>query len=135
VADPAALLPLAERAAREAEDGAYSQEVLGAALYRAGRFEEAVKQLGRAVEKDGKGGAAGAQLFLAMAHHRLKHAGEARTWLTRAAEQIDRTLKKAGDDSATDLPSWDERLRWDLLRREAATLLGPAPGGERPGPG
>ena len=54
---------------------------LGAILYRAGRFEEAVRQLERSVEVHGAGGTPYDALFLAMAHHQLGHADEARRWL------------------------------------------------------
>jgi WD40 repeat protein len=44
---------------------------LGAVLYRAGRYADAVKRLDEAVKLHGKGGTAGDWVFLALAHHRL----------------------------------------------------------------
>jgi hypothetical protein len=48
-------------------------ELLGAALYRAGRHAEAVRELDEAVRLHGKG-SLWAKLFLALAHQRLGHA-------------------------------------------------------------
>jgi hypothetical protein len=56
---------------------------LGAALYRAGRSEEAIRRLQEGIRK--RGGASLPQdwVFLAMAHHQLGHDAEARDWLDR----------------------------------------------------
>jgi len=48
---------------------------------RAGRFEEAFRQLSRSVEVHGADGTPYDALFLAMAHHQLGHAEESRRWL------------------------------------------------------
>jgi tetratricopeptide (TPR) repeat protein len=56
---------------------------LGAALYRAGRFAEAVRRLEEGIQKR-KGVRSEADwLFLTLAHHRLGHHDEARRWLGR----------------------------------------------------
>jgi tetratricopeptide (TPR) repeat protein len=60
---------------------------LGALLYRAGRYDEAVKQLSEAARLQGEGGDGWSCLFLALAHHRLKHDDEARRWLARAGAE------------------------------------------------
>jgi WD40 repeat protein len=85
--------------------------VLGAVLYRAGWYREAIQLLGGT--KPSPRGA----LFLAMAHHRLGHADE-------AAEQLDWAAKSSARDKQQ---PWDERLELQLLRREAETLLRKAP--------
>jgi tetratricopeptide (TPR) repeat protein len=86
---------------------------LGAALYRAGRFAEAVRCLDEGIEKR-KGEILEADwVFLAMAHHRLGHHDEARRWLDRFR------------DRSPDLdPSafWDE-LEIRLLRAEAEAVV------------
>jgi WD40 repeat protein len=63
---------------------------LGAALYRAGRIDEAIARLDERVEAYG-GGFPGEWAFLAMAHHKKGHAEEARRWLekTRTADKDD----------------------------------------------
>jgi sugar lactone lactonase YvrE/tetratricopeptide (TPR) repeat protein len=116
VKDPTPLVGLAERAVGSKPDNADYLETLGATLYRAGRFEDAVKRLEAAVEKQGKGGSVWMQLFLAMAHHRLGHADRAKGWLAKAVEGIDKAKT----------PSWQARVRWQLLRQEAEVLLKPA---------
>ena len=61
---------------------------LGAALYRAGRIDEAIARLDERVEAFG-GGFPADWAFLAMAHHKKGHAEEARRWLekTRADDK------------------------------------------------
>jgi serine/threonine protein kinase/WD40 repeat protein len=94
---------------------------LGAVLYRAGRFEEAVRQLDRAVQIQG-GGTALDALFLAMAHHKLGHAEEARRWLRlgTAVEPIAMRNPGAIGDRA-----WNFTLELEILRREARTMIEP----------
>jgi hypothetical protein len=95
---------------------------LGAILYRAGRVEEAVRQLDRSVAAHGAGGTPYDALFLAMAHHRLGHHQEARDWLRRGTAPAPVAMMKpdVSGDSA-----WIPRLELDILRREALTMLGP----------
>ncbi len=120
---------------------------LGALLYRGGQLQEAVDQLTEAVRvhEDGDGWNC---LFLAMAHHRLKHGAEARHWLaqaTAARERLDksRQLKVDGDvlkglvgptTAALDVPllnliAWWEWAELELLWPEAEALLGTRPAG------
>jgi hypothetical protein len=58
---------------------------LGAALYRAGRFKEAVRRLDESVQTRGDGGDPRGLAFLALAHHRVGHGDEARRWLDKLA--------------------------------------------------
>src|SRR5262249_31084031 len=77
-------------------------------------------------------GRAQAHLFLAMAHHRLGHAEEAR----RALAEADRILAEVPNqpDPVTLQRAWRwrERILAEVLRREAGELLGvpaaPVPG-------
>jgi len=76
---------LAELAVNGAPEhlNAVALDTLGAALYRAGRFAEAVRRLEEGIQKN-KGVSSEADwVFLAMAHHRLGHHDEARRWLDR----------------------------------------------------
>jgi hypothetical protein len=57
--------------------------VLGAALYRAGRIDEAIARLDESVQAFG-GGVPQDWVFLAMAHHRKGRTDEARRWLEKA---------------------------------------------------
>ena len=56
---------------------------LGAALYRAGRFEQAIRRLEEGIQK--KNGVSEPQdwAFLALAHHRLVHREQALRWLEK----------------------------------------------------
>ncbi len=105
---------------------------LGAALYRAGQFEAAVRQLEltrkRWPEDPYKGAGPGggpvlSWLVLAMAHHRLGHADQARRWLDKAAQTMDK------ESAATVIgPLRQESHVWAmcLVLRHEAELLEPA---------
>jgi hypothetical protein len=94
---------------------------LGAILYRAGRFEEAIRQLRRAGELHGADGTPFDALFLAMAHHQLGHAEEARRWL-RLGRSVDPIpTRDPGDRDA----SWISRLELEILQREASAMIEP----------
>ena len=124
VADLARAVRLAEKAVALDPKDSGSHEVLGRTLYRAGRTEEAVKRLGEAVAIGDKTGNVWHWLFLAMAHHDLGHADEARAWLGKAAGWIDRELAKPSSESPGGSGlSWDQRLGLPLLRQEAEALI------------
>jgi WD40 repeat protein len=81
---PAAELVQLGQQAVEAEPQSWrSRELLGAALYRAGRHAEAVRELDEAVRLHGKG-PLWARLFLALAHRRLGHAKQAQEYRRQA---------------------------------------------------
>jgi serine/threonine protein kinase/tetratricopeptide (TPR) repeat protein len=116
------LVPLARVAAPAGQGNAY---VLGAALYRAGRYDEAIRCL-EAAQKVYRP-RAWDWCFLAMAHHRLDHAGEACRCLTEAARWIDEANRADLDDLAGTQPSWGgwyEPLVYPLLLREGEELIG-----------
>jgi tetratricopeptide (TPR) repeat protein len=140
----------AAKAASTDPDKHQALQTLGAATYRAGQYDEAIGHLSAAMKAfsepatpqpgaDPKaGGTASAPitggdaldwLFLAMAHHRLGHRGEARKWLDKAVASIDRTTQGAPDgDSSGSRIDWKTRLAHRVLRREAeALILGAAP--------
>jgi tetratricopeptide (TPR) repeat protein len=113
----ARLEKLARFAVDSKPDNGYYRETYGAALYRAGKFKEAIEQLNIAIKKYGEGGSVWQQMFLAMAHHRLNNRKEARDWLTRAVRQIEATRKARK-------PGRLQQVEWDYLRREAEATLG-----------
>jgi WD40 repeat protein len=86
---------------------------LGAALYRGGRYEEAIHRLNEGIQARGDGGDPRAFAFLAMAHHRLGHRNEAQHWLDNLAAYQPRT----GANS-----SWED-VEIHILRREAESLI------------
>ncbi|MCI0743225.1 MAG: protein kinase [Gemmataceae bacterium] len=120
----AKLVPIAERAVKESPQNHARLLTLGAALYRAGRFDDAVQKLDEAIKVWGKGDTPWDWLFLAMAHHRLGQADLAKSNLDRAARWIDQRTSKGASGTLL----WSNRLELALLRREAeATLSMPAP--------
>jgi WD40 repeat protein/tetratricopeptide (TPR) repeat protein len=117
-ADPGAPVRLAEIAVRGALDSrakADSLNTLGAALYRAGQYDKAIRRLDEAVEARGGEEASIPDdwEFLALAHHRLGHRNEARRWLDRLREH--RPSEKAGG-------FWNE-LWLRLLRNEIEAVI------------
>src|SRR5262249_50029901 len=76
-ADAQRLVALAQRLAAGQRD-ASTLTRFGAALYRAGRFEEAARTLQEAIKAHGTGGYADSWLFLALAQQRLGREKEAR---------------------------------------------------------
>jgi tetratricopeptide (TPR) repeat protein len=106
----------------------YVLNILGAALYRAGRYDEAVRRLEQSASDWSGVGAARNWVFLAMAHHRLGHREEARLWLEKLRAYAKREL-------ATEF--W-EHVEIGILQSEAESLLSsaelPADPSYTPGP-
>jgi hypothetical protein len=86
---------------------------LGAALYRAGRFAEAVRRLDEGIQKRKGVNLEADWVFLAMAHHRLGHQDAARRWLDRFRDRSPNLAPSA---------FWDE-LEIRLLRAEAEAVV------------
>jgi WD40 repeat protein/tRNA A-37 threonylcarbamoyl transferase component Bud32/Flp pilus assembly protein TadD len=123
-ADAARVVDLAEKAADLGPADGDGLACLGAALYRAGRYEEAARRLHEAAVL--RPGSPTTCLWLAMAHARARRPDEAKTWLGRAA----RLLQPGGDGGApapATAPSWDEELLRELLRREAEAVVKGSP--------
>ena len=78
----------ARRATELVPDEAMYLNTYGVALYRAGRFAEAVPALGKSLEVGQGENAAFDLFFLAMAHHRLAHREEARGCFDRAVRWV-----------------------------------------------
>jgi tetratricopeptide (TPR) repeat protein len=119
-------LELAELAAARGSLGRpdpNSLNTLGAALYRNGRFADAIGALNRAIAAAGGTGTWADWVFLAMAHQRLGHAKEAREWLKKARDwgQSD-VIEKPGPSSL----DWSSRQEFQLLLTEAAQLMAEA---------
>jgi serine/threonine-protein kinase len=119
--EPQQLVQLAEKAVARRPDDHLDLAFLGSALYRAGRFNDAVQRLSAALKTRDQDHAGYVHLFLAMAQQRLGNAGEARRHLDQAIEVMKPAAGKAGIELA-----W--QLRFEHLRREAEALLqGAAP--------
>ena len=102
------------RLAVKAIPGAWTYHgTLGAVLYRAGRSEEAKKELETAIRLRGKRGHPCSHLFLAMAQHQLGKTDEAMKSLAAAEKLLD-------SDPAW---FWSDKLERRWLRDEATKLI------------
>jgi tetratricopeptide (TPR) repeat protein len=106
----------AEHACRLAPDRQANRIGKGAALYRAGRYREAIETLGTAdrLDKDSRAVLA----FLAMAHHQLRHREQALAKLARLREVVNQ-------------PRWEKDAETLCLMREAEALVAPQTTPER----
>jgi WD40 repeat protein/serine/threonine protein kinase/tetratricopeptide (TPR) repeat protein len=120
-ADPARLVRLMDRAVAAQSKGYAFLNTRGAALYRAGRYEDAVRQLTDAVALHGKGGSFEDWVFLAMARFRLGTPDQAREDLARASKLYDEGMKRTKPESKP--PNWTVRVEWQQLRKEAEELI------------
>jgi WD40 repeat protein/tetratricopeptide (TPR) repeat protein/tRNA A-37 threonylcarbamoyl transferase component Bud32 len=123
-ADPEQVVRLASLALLQDPNNYVCQRALGAALYRAGKYQQAIEQFTAAM-KLRKQPAPSTWLFLALAHQRLKHPEEAKKWLDKAREWIEEARRQepgeGGDEKTLSwhkLP-WNERLVLTTLQREA----------------
>jgi Flp pilus assembly protein TadD len=85
---------------------------LALALYRAGRYDAALQRAREAIAASPEGDNGANRLLLAMAHHRLGNAGDARRWLQKGLAW------QAGKEA-----DWHDRLVYQILRREAHAML------------
>jgi tetratricopeptide (TPR) repeat protein len=147
------LIEVLERSSTNSSQDEYRRlRALGAAQFRAGKWQETIKTFQEAMEASKKPVACPA-LFLAMAHYKLKHPEDARKWLAKARSQIAEIQKTNADDlvprkpmgkkgrgpgfkplppplrpptanqSSSKLP-WQEQSAMDLLLGEVEELLG-----------
>lgn len=121
------LVAAAERAVKDKPQNHARLLTLGAALFRAHRYEDTVRKLDEAIAVWGKGNTPWDWLFLAMAHHHLGHAGLAKTNFDRAAQWIDQQQVIGADGVATSTLFWSDRLELALLRRETERHLNEPP--------
>jgi tetratricopeptide (TPR) repeat protein len=110
------LISLAQRAAAESPPRPGRLNTLGAALYRAGRFEEAIRSLTEAVALRGKHFAPEDWLFLAMAERRFGRFAKAREWLAKYRAWNERAENKSSY-------AWNELVEFRVLEREVEDVL------------
>jgi WD40 repeat protein len=124
VTDFDVLVQLAEKANAKRPKDWYYLDTLGAVLYRAGRCEDAIRTYDEACALHAKGGNSCNWYVMAMAHHRLGHAEEARRLLSKAVEWHRQANHADIQDPLMATPlSWGDRLGLELFRREAETLI------------
>jgi tetratricopeptide (TPR) repeat protein len=118
-ADPAQVIRWADRAAAPQPNAGHYVHALGMAQYRAGNLEQAVQTLQRSMNTGWQPYLN--QFFLAMAHHHLGHAEEARKYLDMARAQLDQARPPlAGQPTRMFEPDW---LEANVISREAEKLL------------
>jgi WD40 repeat protein/Flp pilus assembly protein TadD len=132
--DPDRIVALAEDLLSKSSRDHWHVNQLGAALYRAGRFQEAVARLTEATELSCHPYGTNmlyTWFYLAMSHHRVGDADLARRWLDRAVHGTQQALKspaqppaKSGNSDGVIPPNWQRRLTLGLLRREAEQRIG-----------
>jgi len=111
---------LAEQSAREQPKAQYLSILVGVYEYRSGQFEQAVQRL----ETPELRGNVWSKAFLAMAHHRLGNAEEARDWLDKAAAVYNAGLRSRVDRPVTGTgPTWWDALNQLVFYREAHELI------------
>jgi WD40 repeat protein/tetratricopeptide (TPR) repeat protein len=125
-ANPAQLLQLADTLVAELPKG-FSPlnatrarailKTLGAALYRAGKYDAAVQRLNEAIATQSRGEHGIDWLFLAMAQHRLGRQDAARKSFAKAVS--------LHDEQGIAALTWESRLEWDIVRKEAEALIQP----------
>jgi tetratricopeptide (TPR) repeat protein len=134
--DSSTLLRLAEKALAAYPDQAGYRFVLALAHYRAGQFEEALRQAQQAADARPDPMHLGVQcrLVLALASHRLGRAEDARRRLAEARRQMSDTGEILAPQAGT-TASHPRLLRRErrLLLREAEALLLTASGRDRTG--
>ena len=121
VTDPTIPLRLAEQALQSDPESTFQRQTLGAALYRAGRFQEALApQTDLAAHWDRNGvtdqdrtSPAYTYFLLAMTHHRLGNATEAQEWLDKGIHWVEQKP-----------PAWNRRITLKRFCSEAEDLLG-----------
>jgi tetratricopeptide (TPR) repeat protein len=132
VPDLEPLVRRAEQAAEANPRSAAAQEALGALLYRAGKFEPAVRRLEEAARLAGEAPAPRAWLFLAMANQRQARGEAARKWLARATQWLNQAADGGGGNVRV---PWAEQMEYKLLRGEAEGLVKPPPPEPKTRPG
>ncbi len=123
---PARLVELAERGL-ERKIQPFAFHVAGLAHYRAEQWERAIERFEESL-KDPRwqvGGGHTSELGLALAHHRLGHARQARQWLDRAELWYDKAIRDAllSPRGSATLHNWAVWPSFVILRREARKLL------------
>jgi hypothetical protein len=121
--DPSHLVELGERILSDATTAQkqFYTNTLGAALYRAGRFEDSKQMMLDSMNLQNGAGIIEDWLFMSMIETRLGHPAEARQWLEKATNWLAQPPEKNPDGST--VPSqWFVRLTWQTLHHEAEKL-------------
>jgi tetratricopeptide (TPR) repeat protein len=125
VADPLQAVRWAEKAVASQSKTAWYLHVLGAVHYRAGQFDPAVRRCRESLKAQPSWpGNMLNWLVLAMAEHRLGHAGQARQWLAKAIQWRGKLPRQEGKGVVSPPDSHpSDWLEFNVLFREAQALI------------
>jgi WD40 repeat protein/serine/threonine protein kinase/predicted Zn-dependent protease len=123
--DVGAMLKMQEQLVAKMPNSWHCEITYGALLFRAGQYEKSVKRL-TALSKLGPQADNGYRgLFLALAHHKLGHADEARRQLDQAVAWIDAAQQGKIKNPFIRIPlAWTDAVAMAVLRAEAESLIG-----------
>ncbi len=118
-ADPETAVAIARRVVAEQPLDA-NIHTLATALFRAGKYREALEQFERAMRIRGDEGTPIYWVFLAMCHHKMGRQDEADRWLQKVAAAV--TLAPR-PEAGKPVPDWHSRFEILLLHDEAKRML------------
>jgi tetratricopeptide (TPR) repeat protein len=123
--DASRLVGWAEKAITK-DSRAWDLHVLAMAMLRAGRTEDAARIFQDSIKADRKWLPVLNELGVALAHHQLNHAAEARRWLDQAQDDVKQYDDHIRDRANRRLPpsALTDWLEIQLLLREALSLVG-----------
>jgi WD40 repeat protein/serine/threonine protein kinase/Tfp pilus assembly protein PilF len=126
VSDWSGPVTLSKKAVERRPDAVNYMITRGAVLYRAGHVQQALQWLTKAEPLVQNAGRATSPAFvwfyLAMTHHQLGHPDEAKHFLDKAVQGMEKRPPDVGD-AATPDPDWIRRLTLSLLSQETQLLL------------
>jgi tetratricopeptide (TPR) repeat protein len=124
--DLSRVVQLSERTVAGAPNNFGILNTLGVALYRAGKWQDAADRLHAAIKaRPGQEGIAEDWVFLAMAHHRLQQPEEARKWLDKTRQWVEKQTKDRPKNETAPPPGvpWTTWLETQLFLAEAEALF------------
>ena len=98
---------------------------LGAALFRAGEYMDAIQTLEAAVAAQKNEGEPVDWLFMAMAHHQSGDLPEAKRWFEKASKRLE--IKKDAKPQFESPADWVAQYQQEILLKEASALLAQKP--------
>ncbi len=112
----------------ERSQSSWDFHAAGLAHYRAGQFEKALERLVESLKNPGLLNEAvghASELGIALAHHRLGHAKEARQWLDKAEEWYEKAIQDAlaSPTATANFCRWWDWPNFVVLRREAHKVI------------
>ena len=100
------------------------QALYGAALYRAGRYEQAKEVLDEVRDRLSPGPHS---FFLILTYHALGHHPTARQWYNELISDLDKGRRDSPQTAAETPRPWFQRLPLELIRQEAAAVTPAGP--------